>query len=197
MAISHCYWHVVCNCCHFATDHLHDYIHFTIYHLQLHFWCSEAQAISAISPKTCTLKLQLLHNTKRWTNWSGHVKMIDPPRELLHMKDRWCPPPIWNCQWKWVNSVFIHTVNENPFITVNWQENDRWCPPPIWNCQWKWVNSVCIHTVNENPFVTVNWQENDRWCPPPIWNYQSTEWSLHCSVWSMRAHLKQSTYKKI
>ena len=69
----------ICNCCHVATDHLHEYIHFTIYHLELHFWCSEAQAISAISPKTCTLKLQLLHNTKRPTKWSGHVKMIDPP----------------------------------------------------------------------------------------------------------------------
>ena len=33
------------------------------------------------------LNLQLLHNTKRLTKWSGHAKMIDPPRELLHMKD--------------------------------------------------------------------------------------------------------------
>ena len=77
----------ICNCHHIATDHLRDYIHFVIYHLELHFQCSGAQAISAISPKTCTLKLQLLHNTKRPTKWSGHVKMIDPPRELLHMKD--------------------------------------------------------------------------------------------------------------
>ena len=37
--------------------------------------------------KTCTLKLQLLHKTKRPTKWSGHVKMNDHPRELLHMKD--------------------------------------------------------------------------------------------------------------
>ena len=28
-------------------------------------------------PKTCTLNLQLLHNTKRPTKWSGHMKMID------------------------------------------------------------------------------------------------------------------------
>ena len=78
MAISHCFWHLVGNCFHFATDRLHDYIHFTMFHLQLHFWCSEAQAISAISPKTCTLKLQLLHNHKMtnkvvWTckyDWS-------------------------------------------------------------------------------------------------------------------------------
>ena len=39
-------------CCHFAPDHIPDYIHFTIYHHQLHFQCSEAQASSAISPKT-------------------------------------------------------------------------------------------------------------------------------------------------
>ena len=39
-------------CCHFATDHIPGYIHFTIYHHQLHLQCSEAQAISAISPKT-------------------------------------------------------------------------------------------------------------------------------------------------
>ena len=77
----------ICNCCHIATDYLHDYIHFTIYHLELHLWYSAAQAISAISPKTCTLKLQLLHNMKRPTKWSGHVKMIDPPGELLYMKD--------------------------------------------------------------------------------------------------------------
>ena len=31
-------------------------------------------------PKTCTLNLQLLHNTKRPTKWSGHVKKIDPPK---------------------------------------------------------------------------------------------------------------------
>ena len=29
-------------------------------------------------PKTWTLNLQLLHNTKRPTKWSGHMKMIDP-----------------------------------------------------------------------------------------------------------------------
>ena len=70
---------LVGNCCHFATGHLHDYIHFTMYHIQLHVQCSEVQAISAVSPKTCTLKLQLLHNMKRPTKWSGHVKMIDLP----------------------------------------------------------------------------------------------------------------------
>ena len=107
-------------------------------------------------------------------------------------------PPKWNCQWKWSNSVCIHTINENPFETVIWRESDRWCPPPKWNYQWKWSNSVHIHTINENPFETVIWWETDRWCPPsPIWNCQSTEWSLCCSMWSMRAHLKQSTYKKI
>ena len=39
-------------CCHFATDHIPDYIHFIIDSDQLHFQCSKAQAISAISPKT-------------------------------------------------------------------------------------------------------------------------------------------------
>ena len=58
---------IFCNCHHFATDHLHDYIQFTIYHLEVHFQCCDAQEISAISPKTCTLKLQLLHNSKRPT----------------------------------------------------------------------------------------------------------------------------------
>ena len=81
------YQFIFCNCCQFVTDHLHDYNQFTIYHLEVHFQCCDAQEISAISPKTCTLKLQLLHNTKRLTKWSGQVKMIDPPRELLHMKD--------------------------------------------------------------------------------------------------------------
>ena len=75
---------LVDNCCHFATDHLHDYIHFTIYHLQLHFWCP--LGAQAISLKTCTLKLQLLHNTKRLTKWSAHVKMIDPPENFYIRK---------------------------------------------------------------------------------------------------------------
>ena len=30
-----------------------------------------------------------------------------------------------------------------------------------------------------------------------IWNCQSTVWTLHFSMWSMRAHLKQSTNRKI
>ena len=57
--------------CHFATDCLYKYVQFTIY-------CIEAQPISAISPNTCTLKLQLIHNTERPTKWSGHGKMSDP-----------------------------------------------------------------------------------------------------------------------
>ena len=52
----------------------------------------------------------------------------------------WCPPPMKTCQWKYVNSVCIHTVNENPFETVNWWESDRWCPPLMWNGQCtEWV----------------------------------------------------------
>ena len=42
-------------------------------------------------PKTCTLNLQLLHNTKRPTKWSGHMKMIEPPRELVHRCDTMLP----------------------------------------------------------------------------------------------------------
>ena len=98
----------ICNCHHFATDHLHDYIHFTIYHLVFHclqlslvfksmysvcdrpslvfiHFCDDL-SISTISLKICTPKLQLLHNTE-WTKKSGHGKIIDHPGELLHMKD--------------------------------------------------------------------------------------------------------------
>ena len=32
---------------------------------------------------------------------------------------------------------------------------------------------------------------------PPVRNCQTTEWTLHFSMWPMRAHLKQSTNKKI
>ena len=32
---------------------------------------------------------------------------------------------------------------------------------------------------------------------PPLWNCQSTEWTLHFSMWSMIAHLKQSTNRNI
>ena len=76
------YQFIFCNCHHFATDHLYDYIQFTIYCLQIHFQCCDAQEISPISPKTCILKLQLFHNTKRPTKLSEHVKMIDPPRNF-------------------------------------------------------------------------------------------------------------------
>ena len=71
---------LVFNCCHFATDCLYEHVQFTIY-------CIEAQPISAIFPNTCTLKLQLIHNTERPTKWSGHGKMSDPLGEPLHMKD--------------------------------------------------------------------------------------------------------------
>ena len=36
-------------------------------------------------PKTCTLNLQLLHNTKRPRKWSGHMKMIDPPNRNFYI----------------------------------------------------------------------------------------------------------------
>ena len=38
-----------------------------------------------------TLKLQLLHNTKRPTKWSGHVKMIDPPPENFYIRKTFYP----------------------------------------------------------------------------------------------------------
>ena len=78
-------YHLVFNCCLFANDSLHKYIQSIIYHLEVsrvYLQCCEAQPISAISPK-----VQLLHNTERPTKWSGHGKMIDPPGELLCMKD--------------------------------------------------------------------------------------------------------------
>ena len=76
---------LVFNCHHFATDHLQEYVQFTIYHLQVsrvHLQCCEAQPISAVSPKICTIKLQQLHNTERPTKWSGHGKMIDPQEKF-------------------------------------------------------------------------------------------------------------------
>ena len=42
-------------------------------------------------PKTCTLNLQLLHNTKRPRKWSRLMKKIDPSRELLHRHDTMLP----------------------------------------------------------------------------------------------------------
>ena len=48
-------------------------------------------------PKTCTLNLQLLHNTKRPTKWSAHMKMIDPPRELLHRHGTMLPSILLVC----------------------------------------------------------------------------------------------------
>ena len=81
---------VIFNCHHFATDHLHKYVQFTRYHLQvsrIYLQCCEAQPICAVSPKICTIKTQQLHNTERPTKWSGHGKMIYPPGEFLHMKD--------------------------------------------------------------------------------------------------------------
>ena len=113
-----------------------------------------------------------------------------------------CPPPplppIWNCLMKkWQLRVSIPSMRTHSKQSFDEKVTGDVLPPKQ-NYQWKWSNSVCIHTINENPFETVIWWETDRWCPPsPIWNCQSTEWSLCCSMWSMRAHLKQSTYKKI
>ena len=40
----------------------------------------------SISPKICTPKLQLLHNTKGPTKWSGHANMIDPRKNFYIRK---------------------------------------------------------------------------------------------------------------
>ena len=50
--ISHIWSKTATICDHFATDHMPDYIHFTIDSHQLHFQCPKAQAIAAIYAKT-------------------------------------------------------------------------------------------------------------------------------------------------
>ena len=107
------------NCHHFATDCLHKYVQFAIYHLEesrVHLQCCEAQPISAISPKTCTLKLQLLCNTERPTKWSGHGKMIDLPGELLHTKDL-LPKRV---AIKFNSVLFLHTCLGNRGVPWFW-----------------------------------------------------------------------------
>ena len=41
------------------------------------------------------------------------------------------------------------------------------------------------------------WHQVNLTIYPPIRNCQSSEWTLHFSMWSMRAHAKQSTNRKI
>ena len=40
------------------------------------------------------------------------------------------PPPHLKLLDKKVTAMCFHTINDNPFKTVIWQESDRWCPPP-------------------------------------------------------------------
>ena len=51
-----------------------------IFRVNLGMWPLKSIALEKW-PKTCTLNLQVLHNTKRPRKWSGHMKMIDPPTE--------------------------------------------------------------------------------------------------------------------
>ena len=52
----------------------------------LRVWIHIYGVSQEIDEKTCTLNLQLLHNTKRPTKWSGHAKMIDPPKRTSTYK---------------------------------------------------------------------------------------------------------------
>ena len=56
-------------------------IHGKTYILRVNLWMYTLKFISLEKwHKTCTLNIQLLHNTKRPTKWSGHAKIIDPPK---------------------------------------------------------------------------------------------------------------------
>ena len=66
------------NCCHFATA-VFMTTSTSQYTICSYMFSALKLRQFLISPKTCTRKLQLWHNMKRPTKWSGHVKMIDPP----------------------------------------------------------------------------------------------------------------------
>ena len=60
--------------------------------------------------------------------------------------------------------------------------------------QWELIwNSQLIGRYKE---MSV-WHQVNLTIYPPIWNCQSSEWTLHFSMWSMRAHLKQSTKRAL
>ena len=68
-------------------------------------------------PKTCTLNLQLLHNTKRPTKLSGHMKMIDPQRELLHRCNTMLPSILLVFQFFCVPSG-LSELRSKPLLSV-------------------------------------------------------------------------------
>ena len=62
------------NCHHFATDFLHEYDQFTVYHLEVsrgHLQCCEAQPISAISSQNINSKAPVAFATLK-DKESGH-----------------------------------------------------------------------------------------------------------------------------
>ena len=72
-----------------------------------------------------------------------------------------------------VTAMHFHTVNENPFETVNLLENIRKYQyiriqipkadgPPHLKLLDEKVTAMHFHTINENPFETVNLLENIR-----------------------------------
>ena len=67
-----------------------------------------------------------------------------------------------------VTATHFHTINENPFETVNLLEKYKELPPslavlpPHLKLLDKKVTAMRFHTVNENPFETVNLLENIR-----------------------------------
>ena len=87
----------------------------------------------------------------------------------------WCPPP---------------PLPLPPFETA-WQKSDSYAFAyhqwePIWNHQ----------LIRKYQYIYKD-IDTKGWCPPPIWNCLMKKWHLHIYIQSMRAHSKQSTYKKI
>ena len=132
----------VCNCHQFATDHLHDYMHFTIYHLELHLQYSAAQA------NFCNIS-QNMHSKALVA--SQHKKTN---KVVWTYKDDWHP---------WRTSTY-----ERP---ANWEGNClvaivtfKFTPPPpppctpIWNCHWGQIMYWQIYVFIESPFETITVQ---------------------------------------
>ena len=57
-----------------------------------------------------------------------------------------------------------------------------------WELNW---NSQLIEIYKEM------WPGESYDIPPPVWSWQSSEWTLHFSMQSTRAQLKQSTNRNI
>ena len=57
-------------------------LHTTTLYVYIYIYIEEGDEPPSQSITEATLKLQLLHNMKRPTKWSGHVKMIDSPENF-------------------------------------------------------------------------------------------------------------------